>query len=98
MKLIQIMRRGPDKELSTESWNSATMAPIPLGREKGPEFSNECQTVKIWFQTREPDYFESSRYRVEIDRGEAMELRDYLNRMFPETEKLDSAEKAKESN
>ncbi len=84
MKLFQVMRRS-DKLLCESSFTSVTMEPKPLDREhkRGPGFVNVCKTVRLWFAL---DDGHESRFRVEMDRREAMQLRDNLNRWFPEGE------------
>ena len=80
MKLIQIMQRGPNKTLAQNSYTSASMAPAPLPRKKG--FVSECKGVSVWFAKDDGGL---SDYRVDMDRADAMELRDRLNRWFPES-------------
>ena len=76
MKLIQLMKRGPNKLLCGVSFTSASMDPD----------TKKTRTISLWLA---PHDGELSRYRVEMDRMDAMRLRDNLNLWFPETEFYD---------
>ena len=64
MELTRIAKRGPDKTLSVEHWLSASFDPN----------LHRMETARIWF--REGN--DVSRFRVDMNRGEAESLRDTL--------------------
>ncbi len=80
MKLFQIMRRRSDKPLCEVSFTSSTMGPAYTESRLARTGKEECKSVRIWLGTA---WGERSLFRVEMDRGEAMQLRDQLNRWFP---------------
>lgn len=72
MRMIKIMKRGPDKVLANHSFHACS---------RGQD--QQTKIISLWFQETQND---ESIYRVEMDRGEANRLRDFLNTMLPEAE------------
>ena len=64
MRLIKIAKRGPDKVLSVNSWNSASF----------DSDSRRMKTAQIWFT----EYDGVSRFRVDMTREHAESLRANL--------------------
>lgn len=72
MKMTRLAKCGGDRTLAIRSFTSASMDP-DTGRVK---------SVSVWLAPGDQE----SRYRVDMDRGEAMRLRDSLNKWFPDGE------------
>ena len=71
MKLFKVAKRGPDRELGASMGSGSTL-----------DSDNNAINFRIYFYDAEG---ESLRYSVEMERAEAMKLRDTLNKRFPES-------------